>query len=164
MTKIHDYKKAIEQKQKRLKTKEKHSITALEKKLNKALQNYGTTEKVIKGVNEFMDNYKELSNAYVQLKNEFEALAEITIESQKTLIRNSNLKALTEHFILKNELEDEYIEFLRNVSDKETDEGLKEAAANQVDFYRIEHSGEVDFFIDDEYGLMLEERESEECE
>lgn len=128
------------------------------------MQNYGTTEKVIKGVNEFMDNYKELSNAYVQLKNEFEALAEITIESQKTLIRNSNLKALTEHFILKNELEDEYIEFLRNVSDKETDEGLKEAAANQVDFYRIEHSGEVDFFIDDEYGLMLEERESEECE
>lgn len=153
MTKIYDFEKANAQLRKRLEMKEKHKSEAdlLRENIKYILGEY----------RELGSNYSELSSAFTVLKNEFEKIANIAFEKSKQVERNICFHGIVEHFIEKNGLLDEYINYLKDIAENEEADGYRDAARDRVNLYYRVIEGEEYYQIDDEYGWMKEEKEEQ---
>ncbi|MEC1155628.1 hypothetical protein [Cytobacillus horneckiae] len=125
MTKVHDFKKAVEQKAEKENRIIKYKGNSSEDEITKAFYDV-----IVKTTNRLVNQNK----------------------------RQSYLYGLVEHFIVQNELEDKFFEFLKDVSENEAVEEYKDAEKQKVDFYHMTYEGNDYIQIDDEYGWMKEER------
>ncbi|MBD8004554.1 hypothetical protein [Bacillus norwichensis] len=149
MTKIYDFEKANAQMRKqclrikRLEMKEKHKPEA---------------DLLRENINYILGEYEELSSAFTVLKNELEKTAKLGLKKSKQVERNIYFHGIVEHFIYKNGLEDEYIDYLKDMAEKEEADGYRDAARDRVNLYYRVIEGEEYYQIDDE-GWMNEEKE-----
>ena len=105
MTKIIRLNKAIEEKQKRMETKEKYNPLSTDERMEKLME-------------EIRLFNKDLVNKYKYVVNEYKDLAEWAKNIFEREEHNSYLNGLVEHFIVKNKLEDQFIDFLKEVAEK----------------------------------------------
>ena len=117
---------------------------------------------------DMMDDLKkeavDSNNKVINTLNMMEEMEELMNKVNDSLIEAndrskmySHLYGLAEHFIVNNELEDQYIEFLNNIARNETVEEYHDAAKYILDLYRVDN----DFYlIEDEYYWMKEEEET----
>jgi hypothetical protein len=172
MKKLHDFQKAIQQKQKRAENKVKFDFQPrfTLKEIEEAWEEHRKSPEYFEQTKENADyilkEYKELHKEYVKLQNnyivladEYKKLADHTKRGAEWSSEQSYLYGLVEHFICKNELEDQFIAFLEEVAKNETQEDYKKAANNMVEHYHFDIDGNEFYNIDDEYGWMKEEEE-----
>lgn len=174
MSNIHDFKKALEQKQQRAELKERHN-NSLENFLKEVIENSEMHKEYTRQVEDIKENftnkysetfnlYKELSEDYLALYEKYKSLhdaymnqskdyGELLEKVSKISDRYSNLMMFAEHFIVKNNLEEEFMAFIKDISENEIIKSYREAAQYKSNLYGI------DTFILDEYGMMLEDEE-----
>ncbi|MEC1725881.1 hypothetical protein P9E34_14275 [Schinkia azotoformans] len=169
MNNIHDFKKAIEQKQRRLELKEKHNsgFQNFIKQIIEESELHKEYESKFKEQGEyFLNQFNELNDDYMYLFDEYKHLydtymdqaniyKELIIQESNTTKTYSNLFMLAEHFIIKNNLQNDFIAFIKDVAKNEIVQSIREAAQYKGDFY-IDDIGED---IIDEYGMLLEDEE-----
>jgi DNA-directed RNA polymerase beta subunit len=157
MKNIHDFQKAIEQKQQRLKMKDKHvpSSMLFEKEIMNLLKATETNQEIAEECQKIsdviLDQHKELANKYSDVVDKYGKLAELTSGVVDQYDHLSYLRILTEHFIVENDLEDKFIDFLKDVAENEKVDDYREAAKRQVDSYHYEYDGEEYYTLDYEY-------------
>lgn len=170
--KVYDFQKAIEQKQKRVEIKDKHAPTSntLEKEVIRLIEgNEDIQDMLMKSTQDVLEEYKELGEKYCELANKYQDAVNNTDKTLDMLERVSNsndrysyFSALTEHFIVKNDLEQEFIEFIKDVAENETVKEYRQAAQFKDGFYRMEiEDYGTTMMIDDEYGWLKEEEKEE---
>jgi hypothetical protein len=157
---IYDFKKAKAQKQNQLEIKRK-DIHESTQKLNHLIdpvkllkQSTELAEIAESSMNDYKsvtNAYKDLSNHYTDLGNKFGEVVSSIKEKNEQLSMQNCISRLAEHFIVKNGLEDEYIQYLKEISENETDEDYRKAAEWS--------SEEHEHMILDEYGWFKEEEE-----
>ncbi|MEC1768310.1 hypothetical protein [Schinkia azotoformans] len=174
MGNIHDYEKALEQKQKRAELKERHK-SGLENFLKEIIENSEMHKEYVRQVEDIKENfvnknsetfnlYKELSDDYLALHENYKNLYETFMQQSKDYgellekvskvsDRYSNLMMFAEHFIVKNNLEEEFMAFIKDIAENEIIKSYQEAAQYKSNLYGI------DTFILDEYGMLLEDEE-----
>jgi predicted Zn-dependent protease len=169
MKKLHDFQKAIEQKQKRIENKEKfdfqpkYTLKEIEEGFDALRQSPQHIEQMKEDAKRIADyalkEYKELQDAYITLADEYKKLADLTKRGAEWSSEQSYLYGLVEHFICKNELEYQFIAFLEDVAKNETVEDYKNAAKNMVEHYHFDIDGNEFYSIEDEFGWMKEDEE-----
>ncbi|MGD6896079.1 hypothetical protein [Bacillus infantis] len=164
MKKVLDFQKAVEQKQNK---KEKHN-------LSREMNTKEITSEIIgiieEGYKEVIDSYKDtldsnirnfdkLYNMHTKLQEECNSLISTLERVADVSDKYSYFSLLAEHFIVKNDLEEEFIEFIKNVAENETEEDYRNAAQWKDDDYRTEmENGDMVEMILDEYGMYKEDK------
>jgi hypothetical protein len=175
--KVHDFQKAIEQKQKREENKEtlKFQPKYTLKQFEEAMEEHRKSPLGIQQAQEMAETvlqpYKELSEKYNQacdlIQRNHENFNKLHDMFEKVYIkgdRDSYLISLFEHFISEKEMEDEFFEFLKGVAENEPVEEYKNAAQWKVDFSKFEYEGQVSYHLDCEYGATIDGREFDDEE
>jgi hypothetical protein len=145
--KVCDFKKAKDHKKKLEEAKKKHASS---RELN--VSEY---EKLSGMYGEVVEQYKDLANNYIKSGDFLKKMADRIDQVADMSNKYSYFSLLAEHFIVKNNLEDEFISFINEVAANEANTDYRDAAEFKREDYDI-HG-----FILDEYGFMKEEEMEE---
>lgn len=160
--KVYDFQKAVEYKGKIEEVKNKHSSP---EKLNKDYANEllkdSDSLKAVKEISkqflteheQVVNRYRELNDKYIESVEFIDKLAERIEHIASVSDKYSSFSLLAEHFIVKNDLEDKFIEYINEIAENETVKDYRDAAIFKKEDY------EIHGFILDEYGFMKEEEE-----
>ncbi|MEC1786061.1 hypothetical protein [Schinkia azotoformans] len=146
MNNVHDFKKAIEQKQKQLKAKAKHFPDEID--FNKEFE--GMVNEMVQMHSNLADKYTDLAIKYNeagQLCSELFTNFKETQEDYKTTSRQVDLLI---NFISERGLDDTYIQYLKDVSKNEDIPDYRQAAIEQLESH-------IDGILWDEYGMIKED-------
>ncbi|WP_368658655.1 hypothetical protein AB3Z07_04990 [Metabacillus halosaccharovorans] len=135
-----------------------------------------------------VNNFKiEMLNTYSEMVNRSQSNVDRALESNDEVIKNFNIikenfdtlhasfdkvynkseeqfysYSLAENFLIENELDDQYVDFLKEVAENEPVEGYKNAAKEKLADYHFEYEGEEYYHLNDDYGVVKEGRAYDE--
>lgn len=158
---IYSFEKAKEKKQYMLEMKEKHfPQMSIDQQVIKVAQDLQSD------YIELLENYKELAEKHKDLYSKYnkdvQKLVEIAEKMSDSNDRQHDLYSLIEHFIVKNKLVDQYVDYLKEVAENEELEEYRKAAEWKFKLYHYDYNGETQYFIDDHYGWIKEEEAFED--